>query len=227
MSLLIGLIVKTIDILAICPTLRRMWKETTLGNQVRLIVNGEASQLITITRGVAQDNTISPLTFAVIKETVAKWITQEYCGYYIVRIDVKGMDYMDDEVRIADILEDIHKMTTIKIEFAEWAGMRFGIHKCAYWGREFMVVKGRTLNLRPLTYAVRLLHDLKVMRPSNTWGTQSPRVGKDKSEAVATTRSERRTVRNVRRQANPCQVQGNGSTVGYPANTKATIRRKN
>lgn len=49
-SLPFGLIVKTIDILPICPILRRMWKEPVLGNQVRLIVNGEASELITITR---------------------------------------------------------------------------------------------------------------------------------------------------------------------------------
>jgi hypothetical protein len=41
-SLLLGLIVKTIDILPICPILRNMWKETTLGNQVKFIVNDEA-----------------------------------------------------------------------------------------------------------------------------------------------------------------------------------------
>ena len=76
-SLPLGLIVKTIDILSICLILRRMWKKTALGNQMRLIVNGEASDTITITRGVAQGNTISPLTFAVVKETVAKWIERE------------------------------------------------------------------------------------------------------------------------------------------------------
>ena len=59
-SLPLGLIVKTIDILSICPILRNMWKETTLGNPVRLIVNGEASDTKTITRGVAQGNTINP-----------------------------------------------------------------------------------------------------------------------------------------------------------------------
>ena len=73
-SLPLGLIVKTIDILPICPKLRQMWKETALGNQVRLIVNGEASEIITITQGIAQENTICPLTFTVVKETVAKWI---------------------------------------------------------------------------------------------------------------------------------------------------------
>jgi hypothetical protein len=52
-SLSFGLIVKTIDILPVCPILCRMKKETALGNQVRLIVNVEASELITITRGVA------------------------------------------------------------------------------------------------------------------------------------------------------------------------------
>ena len=71
--------------------------------------------------GVAQGNTISPLTFAVVKETVAKWIEHKCRGYAIVGIEVKGMDYMDDEVRIADTEEEIRKMATIQNEFAEWA----------------------------------------------------------------------------------------------------------
>ena len=50
-SLPLGLIVKTIDILPMCPILRKMWKETALGNQVRLIVNGQVFETITITRG--------------------------------------------------------------------------------------------------------------------------------------------------------------------------------
>ena len=96
-----------------------------------LIVNGEASDTITITRGVAQGNTIIPLTFAIVKETVAKWIERECRGYVIAGIEVNRMDYMDDEVRIADTEEEIRKMATIQSEFAKCAGMRFGIHKCA------------------------------------------------------------------------------------------------
>jgi hypothetical protein len=69
--------------------------------------------------GVAQGNTISPLTFAVVKKTVAKWIEQECRGYAIAGIDVKRMDCMDDEVRVADTEEEIRKMTTIQSEFAE------------------------------------------------------------------------------------------------------------
>ena len=57
------------------------------------------------------------------------------------------MDYMDDEVRIADTEEDICKMATIQSEFAEWAEMRFGIHKCAYWGREFTRGRGKDVEL--------------------------------------------------------------------------------
>jgi hypothetical protein len=90
--------------------------------------------MIIITREVAQGNTISPLTFAVVKKTVAKWIEQECRGYAIAGIEVKRMDNMDDEVRVADTEEEIRKMTTIQSEFAKWSEMRFGIHKCAYWG---------------------------------------------------------------------------------------------
>ena len=57
------------------------------------------------------------------------------------------MDYMDDEIRIADTKEDICKMATIQSEFAEWAGMRFGIHKYAYRGREFTRGKGEDVEL--------------------------------------------------------------------------------
>ena len=69
-----------------------------------------------------------------MKETVAKWIAHECSGYAIAGFEVKDIDYMDDE-------EKIHKMTTIQSKFAEWIGMRFEIHKCANWGREF--VRGR------------------------------------------------------------------------------------
>ena len=62
MSLYSGLIMKTVDILPICPTLRQMWKKTVSDNKVWFIVNGEASELITIMRGVAQGNTISPVS---------------------------------------------------------------------------------------------------------------------------------------------------------------------
>ena len=150
-SLPLDLIVKTIDILSICSILRKMWKETALGNQVRLIVNGEAFDTITITRGVVQGNTIGPLTFAVVKKTFIKWIECECRGYAIAGIKVKGMDYMDDEVRIADTEEEVRKMATIQSEFAEWAGMRFDIHKCAYWGREFVRGRGADVELDDFT----------------------------------------------------------------------------
>ena len=93
---------------------------------------------------VAQGNTISFLTFTVVKETVAKWIERECRGYVIAGIEVKGMDYMDNEVHIADMKEEIRKMVTIQSEFAEWAGMRFGIHKCAYWAESSYGGEGQT-----------------------------------------------------------------------------------
>lgn len=60
------------------------------------------------------------------------------------------MDYIDDEVRIADTEEEIRKMKTIHSEFAEWAGMCFGIHNCAYWGREFVRERGEDVILDDL-----------------------------------------------------------------------------
>lgn len=117
--LLLGLIMKTIDILPICPILRRMWKERTSENQVRLIVNGDASELIIITGGVAQGNTINPLKFAAVKKTVAKWIAKECRGYSIAGIEIKKINYMDNEVRIADTKEDIQKITEIQSDFIE------------------------------------------------------------------------------------------------------------
>jgi hypothetical protein len=115
-----------------------MWKETALGNHVRLIVNGEASELITITWGVVQNNTICPLTFAVVQETVAISIAQDCRGYLISRIEIKGIYYMDDEVCFADTEEDIRKISTAQSEFAEWVDIRFEIHSCAYWNQEFI-----------------------------------------------------------------------------------------
>ena len=47
------------------------------------------------------------------KKTVTKWIELEYRGYAIAEIEVKWMDYMNDEVRIADTEEEIRKIATI------------------------------------------------------------------------------------------------------------------
>lgn len=142
-SLPLGLIMKTIDILPICPKLKKMWQETATGNQVRLVVNGKASELITITRGVAQGNTISPFTFAVVKETVAKWIDKECQGYAIAGIQVKGMDYMDDEVKTADTEEDIRRMTRLQSEFAEWSGMKSGFTNVPIGQGSFIKARGK------------------------------------------------------------------------------------
>jgi hypothetical protein len=45
----------------------------------------------------------------IIKETVTKWGEKECRGYSIAWIEVKMMDYINDEVRIADTEEDIRK----------------------------------------------------------------------------------------------------------------------
>lgn len=62
---------------------------------------------------------ISPLTFAVVKENVVKLIATECRGYSIAGIEVKGINYMDDEVYIADTEEDIMKIAEIQSEFAD------------------------------------------------------------------------------------------------------------
>ena len=49
-----------------------MWMEKTLGNQIRIIVYGDASELFTITRGVAQGNTRNPITLIIFKKTITK-----------------------------------------------------------------------------------------------------------------------------------------------------------
>ena len=85
-----------------------------------------------VNEGVAQGNTFSFLTFAVVKEIVAKWIERKCRRYVITGIEVKGINYMNNEVRIADTKEEIRKMVTIQSEFAEWARMRFSIHKYTY-----------------------------------------------------------------------------------------------
>ena len=48
---------------------------------------------------------------------------------------------MDDEVRIANTQEEMRKMTRIYSKFAEWTAMRFGGHKCVYFGRKFIQSK--------------------------------------------------------------------------------------
>lgn len=62
---------------------------------------------------------------------------------------------MDDEVRITDIEDDIRMMAAIQNDFAEWAGMKFRIHKCLYWGRKFVKDRGgrrNTWKIQPMRW---------------------------------------------------------------------------
>lgn len=47
--------------------------------------------------------------------------------YEIAVIHVKGMGYMDDEIRTSCEEEDIRKMTNYLSESAVWSVMKFGI----------------------------------------------------------------------------------------------------
>lgn len=54
-----------------------MLKQTKNDNQIKVIMNGNASELMIIIKGVIHDNTIRSLKFVVVKETVAKLISKE------------------------------------------------------------------------------------------------------------------------------------------------------
>ena len=72
-----------------------MWKETgqtTLGNQVRLIVNEEASDTITITRGGGPRQHDQPPHLRGRKGNGREWIERKCRKYAIARIELKGMN---------------------------------------------------------------------------------------------------------------------------------------
>jgi len=72
------------------------------------------------------------------------------------------MDYMDDEVRITDTEGDMRKMAQIQSDFAEWSGMKFKIHKCAYWEREFIRHKGQEVTLENFNLCGEAIPKLEV-----------------------------------------------------------------
>ena len=52
-------------------------------------------------------------------------------------------------------------MTAIHSEFAERAGMKFGIHKCAYLGREFVGGRGEDVPLKNFNMCEKTIPELE------------------------------------------------------------------
>jgi hypothetical protein len=69
--------------------------------------------------------------------------------------------------------------------------MRSGIHKYAYWGQEFTGGKGKDVELADFNLCGEVIPQLEGYEVFQVLkGAQSPRLGKDESETVTTSRPE-------------------------------------
>lgn len=95
------------------------------------------SPRIPVTRGVAQGNTNSALTFNTIKNTVNLWVNHECVGYRLYGTSVPDLSYVDDEALLSDDFGDLQAMIRIHEQWSEYAALQYDVTKCAFICEEY------------------------------------------------------------------------------------------
>lgn len=136
-SLELGLIEKIISMTNIDPGIREWWIATTRGCSIHIKSGRNFSPRIPVTRGVAQGNTNSALTFNTIKNTVNLWVNHECVGYRLYGTSVPDLSYVDDEALLSDDFGDLQAMIRIHEQWSEYAALQYDVTKCAFICEEY------------------------------------------------------------------------------------------
>ena len=144
-SLELGLIEKIINLTSTDEGTRGWWLESTRGCSIHIKSGRNLSPRIPVTRGVAQGNTNSALTFNTIKNTVNLWVNHECVGYCLYGTSVPDLSYVDDEALLSGSFADLQAMIRIHEQWSEYASLKYDVSKCAFLCEEF--IAGRILSL--------------------------------------------------------------------------------
>ncbi|XP_078343059.1 uncharacterized protein LOC144628818 [Oculina patagonica] len=136
-SLELGLIEKIINLTNIDRAIRGWWIDSTRGCSIHIKSGRNLSPRINVTRGVAQGNTNSALTFITIKNTVNLWVNHECVGYNLYNTNVPDLSYVDDEALLSDSFFDMQAMVQIHEQWSEYASLKYDVSKCAFLCEEF------------------------------------------------------------------------------------------
>ena len=145
-SLELGLIEKIISLTSTDAGTRGWWIDSTRGCSVHIKSGRNLSPRIHVTRGVAQGNTNSALTFNTIKNTVNLWVNHECVGYRLYDTSIPDLSYVDDEALLSGSIVDMQAMLRIHEQWSEYASLRYDVTKCAFICEEFWA--GRILSPR-------------------------------------------------------------------------------
>lgn len=145
-SLELGLIKKIISLTNTDIGIQGWWIDSTQGCSVHIKSGRNLSPLIHVTRGVAQGNTNSALTFNTIKNTVNLWMNHECVGYQLYDTSIPDLSFVDDEALLSGSIVDMQAMLHIHEQWSEYASLRYDDTKCAFLCEEFWV--GRILSPR-------------------------------------------------------------------------------
>lgn len=100
-SLELGLIKKIISLTSTDEGTRGWWIDSTRGFSVHIKSDRNLSPRTHITRGVAQGNTNSALTFNTVKNTVNLWVNHECVDYRLYNTFVPDLSYVDNEALLS------------------------------------------------------------------------------------------------------------------------------
>jgi hypothetical protein len=108
-------------------------KELYQDCSAHLNINNIKGEDFSISRGVRQGDTLSPLLFIITLNGLLDWIEKEPEGYTMMQgLKVGTIAYCDDLVLIAPSKKDTKKLFNKLKTFCKWAGLEINPKKSAY-----------------------------------------------------------------------------------------------
>lgn len=136
-SLELGLIEKIINLTSTDAGIKGWWIDSTRGCSIHIKSGRNLSPRIPVSRGVAQGNTNSALTFNTVKNTVNLWVNHECVGYPLYGTSVPDLSYVDDEALLSGDFNDLQAMIRIHEKWSNYASLKYDAKKCALLCEEY------------------------------------------------------------------------------------------
>ena len=132
-------ILKVVELVRADPLTRTLWAQTVMDNQIHVRGRGCLSAWTHVRRGIAQGNTISPITYIVFADTSYKWVEKKILGASVFGIQCPGVAFVDDTLGMTDNEAKFKKLLAIVIydKWAAYANIVYNPRKSAMMAAHF------------------------------------------------------------------------------------------
>ena len=138
-SVSIPTILKVIELGRADPLTRTLWEQTVMDNHIHVRGRGCLSARAHVRHGIAQGNTISPITNIVFADTSNKWVEKKILGAPVFGIQCPGVAFVDDTLGMTDNEAEFKKLLAIVIydKWATYANIVYNPRKSAMMAAHF------------------------------------------------------------------------------------------